>query len=241
MRDAAWRALGAALPVCLLACTAPALAQDGPEQLDQIEPGAGEWQAEYYGAFGGAGEQSLELLVGVSDRLVLGAEAEFEGPRDGLSFDTIALVALYRAVDPEDHPVGVGIKVEASVGRDGRLARLETRAIVERRGPSWWLQGDLILRHVREDGARGTGVAYAASVQHALGGKAWLGIEASGQAARIGGAAELAPQGNHYAGPSLTVERPIGDGEVELGLAWLHRLRGNGPGSGPRIFAQFSF
>jgi hypothetical protein len=97
------------------------------------------------------------------------------------------------------------------------------------------------VRDAREDGAAGTGLAYAASVQRSLGGDTWLGIEASGQLARLDGATELAAAGRHYAGPSLTADLPIGASEVELGFAWLQRLRGDGPGSGPRIFAQFTF
>jgi hypothetical protein len=236
-----WRRWTCLLLPAAIAAASPACALQGPEQLEQIEPDAGEWQAEYYGVFGGAGEQSAELLVGLSDKLVVGAEAEFEGPRDGLQFDSLSAVLLYRAVDPEDHPVGIGFEIQASLGRDGGFDGFELRAIAERRASEWWLQGDLILRNAREDGAKGTGLAYAASVQRSLGGRTWLGIEASGQMARVDGAPELAPSGRHYAGPSLTAELPVGGREVELGLAWLQRIRGHGPGSGPRIFAQFTF
>ena len=79
------------LPLALLTAASPVLAQEAPEQLEQIEPAAGERQAEYYGAFGGHGEQSVELLAGVSDQLVLGAEIEFHGPRDGLRLDSVVM------------------------------------------------------------------------------------------------------------------------------------------------------
>jgi hypothetical protein len=225
----------------MLAAASPALAQDGPEQLEQIEPGKGEWQAEYYGAFGGADSQSAELLVGVSGRLVIGVEVEFENPGDRLRFDSVAPVVLYRAINPDEHPVGLGVEFRASIGSDGDFNGVEARAILERRAKDWWLQGDLILRETYEDGSHGTCLAYAASVQRSLGVRMWLGIEASGQAARLGGAARLAPQGRNYAGPSLTAEVPIGANEVELGLAWLQRLTGKEAGSGPRIFAQVTF
>ena len=225
----------------VLVVSGPAQAQEGPEQLEQLEPGAGEWQGEYYGAFGGAGDQSAGLLVGLSGKLVLGAEVVFEGPRGGLRFQSIGPVLLYRAVDPDKHQVGVGVELQASIGRDGHFEGVEARAIVERRARSWWLQGNLILRQVHEDGRHGTGLAYAASVQRSLGGETWLGIETSGQIVRLAGAAALAPTGRHYAGPSLTAELPAGRTEVELGLAWLQRLRGDGAGSGPRILAQFAF
>lgn len=168
MRLAA-RAARWALSGFLTATAVPALAQGGPEQLDQIEPGAGEWQAEYFGAFGGDGEQAVEVLAGVSDRLALGGELEMEGPRDGLRLDSLSLTALYRVSDPEAQPVGFGIEVQASIGRDARIAGAEARAIVEVRRRGWWAQADAILRQSREDHRQGTGTAYGASIQRSLG------------------------------------------------------------------------
>jgi hypothetical protein len=96
-----------------------------------------------------------------------------------------------------------------------------------------------MVRHQREDDATGTNIAYAASAQHALGGSAWLGMEASGRALRLRGDPEAAPQGEHYAGPSLTLE--LAEDSVELGAAWLQRLGDTGPKSQPRLFVQFTF
>jgi hypothetical protein len=224
----------------LLVLPLPALAQ-GPESLDQLEPGAGEVQAEWLGDFGGEGEQGFELLFGLTDRLVIGAEMEFEGPRDGLVFEEVSAVLMYRFTDPEDAPVGFGVMGEAAIDRGGRLSGLEARGIVEVQRGGWWLQGNAMLRHAREDGARGTGIAYSASAQRDVGGL-WLGIEASGQAARLSGEPELAPRGNHYAGPGMTFEHEFGeDREVEIGLAWLQRLKGDGAPSGPRVFVQITF
>jgi len=229
---------GAAL---VIAATVPAHAQSGPEQLDQIEPGEGLWQAEYFGTFGDDGEQGLELLYGLSDRIALGVEAEFDGPADGLRFDSIAPILLIRLADPETAALGFGVKLQGAISRSGALDSVEARGIIEHRGDRWWLQGDAIVRHARDDGASGTGLAYAVSIQRALADTVWLGIEASGQAARLRGHADLAPTGLHYVGPSLTAEVPLGAAEVELGLAWLQRVAGDGPESGPHIFAQFTF
>ena len=55
----------------------PALAQ--VEELDQVEPGKGAWQAETLGSYGGADDHQIEVIAGVTDRLVLGMRAEFEG------------------------------------------------------------------------------------------------------------------------------------------------------------------
>ncbi|MCW3837935.1 hypothetical protein ACFQ1E_18155 [Sphingomonas canadensis] len=230
------------LAAVLAAASVPARAQGGPEQLDQLEPGAGEWQLEYAGVFGGDGEQELEALFALSDRFAIGATAEFEGPGGGIRLDAIGAKALYRMIDPDGHPIGLGIGAEAAVSADGSFAAGEVRLIAESRPARWWIQADAILRHAREDGLGGTGIAYAGSVQRGLGSAAWLGIEASGQVLRIAGDPGLAPRGQHYIGPSLTFEREMAKGnEAEIGIAWLERVRGQGPGSGPRIFVQLTF
>lgn len=227
------------LPLSLLLLAAsPAWAQ--AEQLEQIEPGAGEQQVEYFGGFGGEGEQSVQGMIGLSDRLALGVEAEFRGPRDGIAFDGLGLVALYRVADPEERPVGIGFEAVATFDRDARLAGGEGRLIVERHTRRWWFQADAIVRMAREQGDHGTGIAYATSVSRAVAG-VWVGVEASGQLARIEGDPMLAPRGQHYVGPSLTIEREMGERQIEFGLAWMQRIAGKGPGSAPRVFVQFTF
>jgi hypothetical protein len=217
----------------LLFAAAPAFAQ--VEELDQAEPGKGEWQAEYLGSFGDVDDHQLEVITGVTDKLVLGLQAEFEGKR----LEGWGPVALYRFSDPDEKPVGVAAETQIEIDRGGRLGEAELRGIVERQTRAWWLQANVMLRYQRDEGEQGTNVAYATSVQHALGDKAWLGVEASGRAVRLGGDPDAAPQGEHYAGPSLTLE--LADEKVELGAAWLQRLAGAGPKSEPRIFVQFTF
>lgn len=228
------RMVGRVLALMLLA-PSPALAQ-GPEQLVQLEPSKGEWQLEYSGAYGGEDEHEVEALFGVTDRLAFGGEAEFEG---GV-IESAGFAAVYRFAKPGEHGLGLGAALSLSVDRSGHLAAAETRVIAEGRGSRWWLQGDLILRHRREDGMGGTGGAYALSLQHALAEDLWFGIEASGQAVRLGGAEALAPRGHHHAGPSLTIERELGERELEVGVAWMQRIRGEGNGSGPRLFVQLT-
>lgn len=230
-----------AIALATLTLAAPALAQAGPEQLEQIEPGAGEWQLEYYGIHAGDGAHSLQAMTGLSDWLAVGGEVEFAEWPGGLHLDTAGLAALIRIADPEDRPVGLGVELQVSLDPDARLAGLEGRAIVERRSAHWWGQADLILRHVRDGGEQGTGIAYAASLSRAIGDGNWLGIEVSGQAARLSGDAALVPEGQHYAGPSLTLERMFGKTQLELGAAWLQQWRGDRTGSGPRVFVQLGF
>src|SRR3546814_242909 len=133
------------------------------ESLDQLEPSAGEKQIEWLGNFGGDGEQGFELLAGVSDRLVIGGEIEFEGPKNGLIFDEASAILLYRFTDPKVTPVGFGLMGEVAIGRGGRVAAVEARGIAEGQNEHWWLQSNAILRHAREGEKRGTGIAYSSS------------------------------------------------------------------------------
>jgi hypothetical protein len=224
----------------LLAAPVPALAA-GPEQLDQIEPGKGEWQAELFGVYGGEQAHAIEALYGVSDRIAVGMEIEAERDGGRLHVDTLAATILFRLSDPEDAPLGVGIKLQGAFGNGARLAEAEARLILERRTARWWVQADAIVRHARDDGEAGTGLAYAGSLQRTLGGDIWFGVEASGQLARLGGEAALAPGGQHHLGPSLTVERRLGRGGIEFGLAYLQRIAGRASGSAPRLFVQVTF
>ncbi|WP_145960888.1 hypothetical protein [Sphingosinithalassobacter portus] len=230
-------AMGAALAML----AGPAAAQS-VEQLDQLEPGAGEVQVEYFGAWGGEGEQAFELLAGVTDHLAVGGEAEFEGPRDGLMLEQWGVAALWRFADPQEARVATGLMAELGLDRSGALSDITGRFIAESIGERWWWQANLIVRHAREAGERGTGLAYGASVQRALAEQWWLGVEASGQFARLSGAPELAPRGAHWFGPSLTADIELTESsELEIGAAWMFRVVGDGQPSGPRIFLQATF
>ncbi len=225
-----------------LLLTAQPVAAQSVEQLDQLEPGSGEVQVEYFGAWGGEGEQAFEILAGVSDHLAIGAEAEFEGPRDGLVLEEWGIAALWRFADPEAGGIATGVMAELGFDRSGAVSEIGGRFIAESIGERWWLQSNLIARHAREAGERGTGLAYGVSAQHVLADELWLGVEASGQFARLSGEAELAPQGNHWIGPSFTAEiEPTETSELEIGAAWMFRVAGDGQPSGPRIFLQATF
>lgn len=227
----AWALAALAVPLA-------AHAQSGPEQIEQLEPEAGEWQLQYSGAYGGADGHELEIGRGVGRHWALGVGAEVEAVDGHLQLDGLSAVALVRLVEPEDRPVGLGLMGQVSVDRAGRYAGAELRAIAESRSPRWWLQANVMLRHRREDGEAGTNLAYVASIQH---GPApfWYGIEVSGRAARLGGDADAAPAAQHYVGPSVTY-RSARSG-LELGFAWMARVAGDGAPSGPRVFAQLDF
>lgn len=213
-------------------------AQGGPEQIEQLEPEAGEWQAQYSGAYGGADSHGLEIARGVGRHWALGLGGEWEVVAGHLRFEQVSAVALVRLAEAEDHPARLGLMGEVSIDRGGRFAGGELRAIAESQTHHWWLQANLMLRHRREEGEAGSNLAYVVSIQH---GPApfWYGIEASGRAMRLGGDEDAAPAREHYVGPSITYRR--GRTGLELGVAWLARIAGRGAASGPRVFAQLDF
>lgn len=213
-------------------------AQSGPEQIEQLEPEAGEWQLQYSGAYGGADSHELEIGRGVGRHWALGVGADVEAVRGHLELEGVSAVALVRLVEPEDRPFGLGLMGQVALDRAGRYAGAELRGIAESRSARWWMQANLMLRHRREDGEAGTNLAYVASIQR---GPApfWYGVEASGRAARLGGDDNAAPARQHYVGPSVTY-RTARSG-FELGFAWMVRIAGRGAPSGPRAFAQLDF
>lgn len=235
------RLSSALLAGLLLGASNAALAQ-GPEQLDQLEPGGGEWQTEYFATqSGGAnGAHALEVLHGVGDRLAVGFEIEAENEAGAFRLETVGVKALVR-LSGKDAPLGIGLQLAAAVDSRAALVEIEARVILQARSEAWWVQANAMLRRQgRRDEAR-TGLAYAASLQHAVGHIVWLGIEASGQLAPLAGDARRENRQGQFAGPSLTFElEPLTGHELEIGIAYLHRFRG-GSASAGRFFAQLTF
>lgn len=237
----AWRLLAFAL---LATAAGPAFAQ-GPEQLEQLEPDAGEWQLEYFGFFGSGAEErehSLQLMAGVSERLVLGVELESEWTNGRLRMAGIAPVALYRFSHASGGGFGLGVSVQAGFDRRLRFTGGEARLMAEKRWPGWWLEADLIVRDARDDSGATTTLAYGAALNRAITGALWLGVEGSGQAARLRGGDGQASGNGQFLGPSLTYELELArDREVEIGVAYLRRTAGAGPRGTARLFVQFGF
>jgi len=229
----------APLPIALLLFLCAGAAAQAPEQIDQLEPRAGEWQAEYFGTFGPGGERehALEAMFGLSGNFALGVELEGEYSGGRLAFDTLGVKALYRLTG-EASPVGLGLQVQLAFDERTRLAQSEVRLIAEVESEAWWAQGNFMLRRSRPDGETAITPAYALSLQHALGNHAWFGLEGSGQLSPLSGDGAS----GHFIGPSLTVEWQAGPGaEIELGLALLRRVGGEGPGTTGRVFVQTTF
>lgn len=232
------------LTVALILGASPAQA-GGPEQLDQLEPTRGEWQAEYYGQFGASEKEghqhSLELFYGFSERFSLGVEIEGERQDGQLEFDEASLIGLLRFSDAEDDPLGTGLMISAGLDGGGRVSELEARFIAEKITERWWAQANIMLRRVDEDGAKGEMLAYGWSLSRALSKTVWLGLEGSGQAARLGGF-EQGFKPAHFAGPSATIQIEAGEGrEIEIGLAYFRRLHHEGARDTARVFLQVGF
>jgi hypothetical protein len=232
------RGRAAPLAALLLAFSAAAAAQ-GPEQIDQLEPGAGEWQAEYFGIFGPGGqrEHALEAMAGLSERVALGIEAQAEYSDGTLVFDTVGVKGLYR-ISGEASPVGLGLQVQLDFDDRAALVQTEVRLIAEMESGAWWAQGNVMLRLLRDQGATAIGPAYAMSLQHKLGAHAWLGVEGSGQFEPLSGDTTAA----HFLGPSLTCQwRVSPHAQIELGFALFRRIGGQGPHNSGRVFVQTTF
>jgi hypothetical protein len=173
-------------------------------------------------------------MFGAGDRLALGVELEGEVD-NGLDVEELSVKALYR-LTREEAPVALGLQVQLGFDRHAVLGEAEARLIAEHEGEAWWAQGNFMLRSSIGEDEGGKSLAYGLSLQRSLAGVAWLGIEASGEAA------DEADEQGHFAGPSLTFEAEPGlDREIEIGLAWLHRIGGAGPKASGRLFVQLTF
>lgn len=230
------------LAACLLAAPAAGAAQ-APEQIDQLEPSRGEWQAEYFATIGrrGPSEHAIEAMYGVSDRLAVGLEIEAEYEAGELAFETLGPKALYRFTG-EGAPVAMGIQLQLGFDSDARLAEAEARLIVEAQSESWWAQGNLMVRRSSDGPWAATRLAYAWSLQHRVAKVAWFGLEASGQSAALWSQTGTGNEPGHFAGPSLTLAwEPSPGHELELGVAYLHRLASEGAGDTARMFFQLAY
>lgn len=238
-----WREQRRFLALCsfiaLEAASASARAS-GPEQLEQLELDGGEWQFEYSTLIGvgSQNEQSLQMLWGVTDQLAIGVEVEAEKSGGRWAFEGAAPTILYRFSDASD-AIGVGIGAQIEFDSELRVASAEARLILEKKTRPWWVQGNLIARHGRRPEKSGAALAYGWSLSRSIGKNLWIGAEGSGGARRLSGPTPIIRDNGHFIGPALTVEREMADKEVEIGVAWLHRIAGEGPRNSARLFVQF--
>lgn len=199
---------------------------EGPEQFYEPGPGAGRWSLEYNGQFGRTGgaerPHSVELFRGVSERVAVGVEVEGESEGGEFAIEELGLGAII-ALTGKDAAFQTAMLVQAGVTTAGDFPQLEARLIARRAADRWHALGNIIVRHVDRD-HRWTELGYAFALHREIADEIRLGLELSGQAARLGGAVQGFEAG-HYAGPSLSAEFDVGgEREIEVGLKYLKRV-----------------
>lgn len=224
-----------------LVTTSAAAVASGPEQLEQLEPEGGEWQLEYSAVVsrGSASAHSVQLLRGLSDHLAVGIEAETEGSGE-LTLEGLAPTVVYRFGN-NSRGINAGVAAQIEVDPKLKIASAEARIILEKKTRNWWAQGNFIARHVSEEDESGAALAYGWGLSSAIVAGFWIGAEGSGGVTRFAGSASAVPDGGHFLGPTITVEQEIAGSELEIGLAWQHRIAGQGRRDHARLVVQFGF
>ena len=220
----------------LLLFSTPASAES-PEVVEGLGPNKGQWLLDYTGQFGDASgadtvrQHSGQSFYGLSKKFAVGGETQLSyrsGPlvdEDRLYFGYDSVIGLFRFSDAEEDPFGAGLWIQAALDSDGEVARLEARAIVEKKKPNFWAQVNLMLRRVNEERQEGAYIAYGGRLSWSLAEDTWIGAEASGQAVRISGFGRERLEKSHYFGPNLTHEISLGGhNSLQLGLSYLRRV-----------------
>jgi hypothetical protein len=129
------------------------------------------------------------------------------------------------------------------------VLRPEIRVKNEEHVSGLWLRTSATVREPSETWrADETRASYGVSVQKQVLGHTWLGLSAVAQTPRFDADRGVMRDARHYAGARLSFEA---SNQIELGFAWLRRLRGKGfasvPGGnrgikpGPKAYMQFHF
>jgi hypothetical protein len=129
------------------------------------------------------------------------------------------------------------------------VMRPEIRAKTDEHVEGLWLRTSATVRAPSETWrADETSAGYGFSLQKEVIGHTWLGVSAYAQAPRFDADRGMIRDARHYAGARLSFEA---SDHVEMGFAWLRRLRGRGfmstPGSnrgikpGPKAYMQVHF
>jgi hypothetical protein len=215
-----------------------------PEQLYETGPEAGTWQLEYNGQFGNSakGERphSIEIFRGISESVALGFEIEGEQSDGNFRVEEFGLEALV-ALTGENADLEAAVLLKAGISTDGDFPQLESRFILEHESEKWNLLGNVNLLYAKGD-ETGTSVGYAVAAHRNISEHFGLGIESSGQIARLSGYDDGFERAQ-YVGPSVRLSWEIGEAqEIEIGLKYLRRIdAGDENRDTLRIAAGFTF
>ena len=210
----------------LLLAAAPANAE-APERLYGSAPSQGHSLIEYNGQFlssrGGHRPHEIEFYHGVGKTLALGIAAEGVASHGEFEVEKFSVGAHLNL--SKESPVKVSALVQTGITTDGNFPQLEGRLIAQTEAGPLRMLGNAIVRRVEHDEDEGTYLGYAAVVDGEIADHVRLGVEASGQFARLEGFSHHHFHRAHYAGPSLTAafEMPH-HRELELGVKYLRRL-----------------
>ncbi len=194
----------AALMAALLLSSCPALAGEGRvDQAENLEIEQGSFEFELQSIFvprsnGEQGEWKFAPTIeyGLSDRLSIGLEIEFEKEADEkLGFSEIGVQAKLVAISPDDAPVGLGIQTSVIFDRSGNIGS-ETYFIADHVGDKIHLTGNLILTAEPGDWSS-LSTSYVGRFDHVIDDNLSLGVETGGE---FTGEAK----GRHWVGPVLS-------------------------------------
>jgi len=122
----------------------------------------------------------LTFEYGLSGRLALGMEAEFERPNgDAISFETFSIQAKWVAVDAESAPLGLGIQFSLALDPETGDVGSETFLIAAAQRELWRAAGNIVIEAEPGDWSSPS-VGYALRADKQLTGNVWAGLEAGG-------------------------------------------------------------
>jgi len=210
-----------------LLASAAAAGAEAPEQIYERAPGPGHTRIEYNGQFlssrGGHRPQILEVYHGVGERVALGVSVEGASSHGEFEIERFGAGALVDLI--EDAPVEVGFLVEAAVTTDGEGPQLQGRLILESEFGHGRALGNVIVRRENTHEDEGTYLGYSGLLDFQVAEHLRLGIETSGQAARLEGFSHHHFDRAHYVGPSVTAEWELENHqEFEAGLKYVRRV-----------------
>ncbi|MEH6663014.1 MAG: hypothetical protein V7679_15315 [Parasphingorhabdus sp.] len=233
--------LCAASTAALLLCSCPAVAGEGRvDQAEGLEIEKAAFEIEFQTIFvpesvGEEGEWKFAPTVeyGLSDRLSVGLEVEFEKEAgEALALSEVGVQAKLALISPENAPVGIGFQTSLIFDRSGDIG-FETYLIAEHDGDKINLIGNLIISGEPGDWSE-LSTSYVGRLDHALGDNFSLGLESGGE---LSGEAK----GRHWLGPVFSASSEEGGLVPSLEFSAFAPLTGKTPDVQFRLELDWEF